>query len=314
MSYPTLAEIYEQTRAECGDKEVAGGQIYTDAILLPHVQGAVRAMWSVLANLAAPRIRKTLYYTLPANTSVLNPGSIESDYSQLAGRIGERGGLTSVAISNAVVSGNVLTITCSVAHGFSTGDVIVLEQIGGLVGANIMVAITVTSTTAFTANGVVASGTYTSGGFAVKSANEFAEIGMTTATPVATTQSVPYIAAAYFDGMYLRFNPASENRQLRIPYYASAVVPTTGTDRIMVNDSIDFLSMYAAWKACSAQGAPVLASALKEQAVGNGYEKGINGGALFRLVNGAVRAMQQLPPNERGPAPFREQNSNFSPF
>lgn len=314
MSYPTLTNIYDQARAECGDTEVAGGQIYTNTILLPHIQAAVRALWKAFRNTGAKRVLKTLYYTLPANTAVLSPVAVASDFSAVAPGIGERGGLTSVAISGAVQAATGLQITTGSSHGFSTGDVIVIEQVGGLVGANILASIAVSSSTVFIANGVVVTGSYTSGGYAVKSTNQFAYVPLVGTQPSASLQSSTAITAAFFDGQYIRFTPSTQNRQLRIPYYSSAEVPTTGSDQILIDDCIDFLAACAAWKACAAMGAPVRAAELKERAVGNEYDKGINGGELRRLIVSHVRAMQALPPNERGPAPFREQNNNFSPY
>lgn len=65
---------------------------------------------------------------------------------------------------------NATPISVTIAnHGFSTNDVIVISGVGGNTAANGVWTITVTGANAFTLNGSVGSGAYTTGGLAVKS-------------------------------------------------------------------------------------------------------------------------------------------------
>lgn len=312
MSLPTLTECYDQTRAECGDTEVSGGQIYTNTILLPHIQSATRALWRGLRNMAAPRVRRTFYYTLPANTSVFYPSSaLVTDFSEPSGPVAERGSLTSAAITAAVASGQNLSVTCGAGHGRATGDVVVLEQIAGLGGANVLCSITVSSGTVLLANGVLTTGTYTSGGYVVTSANEFSDIPWSTAAPLATTQSTAGLNACMYEAGAFRFLPSNDARQIRVRYWSSANVPVTGTDVIGLEDCIDFIAKFAGSNACKAQGAEQRSAELREEAVGPGFSRGIYGGEMLQLMQTAVRQIQNIPPYERGPRPFREQTNNL---
>lgn len=315
MASPTLTEIYSQTRAACGDTEVSGGQIYTDTLLLPHVQAATRRLWSALRNLATPRVRRTLYYTLPANTSVFFPSSAAvNDFSEPSGRVGVRGGVTLVAISTVTQSGQNLLVTTSAPHGLSTGAVVILERMTGMSGANIQATITVTGASTFTANGVVASGTYTTGGYAVTSSNDFAEIGYFDTLAAATNQSNTQVFGCVYREGRFQFTPASEAYQLRIFYWSSAEVPVAGGDVVAFNDSIDFLAKYAASEACRAQGAIDRYAMLRSEAVGDAYTNGIIGGDLRQLMQSAVRQMQNQSPYQRGPRSFREQHDDYGVY
>jgi len=307
MSFPTLTEVYEQTRAECGDTEVAGGQIYTNSLLLPHVQSATRTLWRGLRNLATPRVQRTFFYTLPANTNTFHPSTaLITDFSEPSGPVAQRGGLTSVAVSGALQGAMSLAITCSTAHNLTTGDTVVLEQLG-LSGSNILCTITVTSPTQFTANGVITTGPYSGGGFVVTSSNEFTALEYRQAIPSSTTRDSRGLAVAVYQNGYFQFLPSNEDQQIRITYWSSAQVPTTGADQIAFNDCIDFLAKYAGSMACKAQGANDRAATLKEESVGPRFNDGIFGGELRQLMQAAVRERQNLSPYERSPRPFREQ-------
>lgn len=314
MSFPTLSEIYEQTRWACGDTEVAGGQIYTNTLLLPHIQAATRELWRGMRNLAVPRVQRTFYYTLPANTAIFYPSTaLITDFSEPSGPISQRGSLTSVAITAAALagSGTGLNITCGSAHGLTTGQMVTLEQINGLQGANVLCSVTVTSSTAFTANGVVTTGTYSSGGYVVTSQNEFEDLVWVDRVPVSTTQSTQGIGAVVYKDGYFQFTPSTDNQQLRVQYWSSAKVPTTGTDVVAFNDCIDFISQFAASNACKSQGANDRAATLWDMAVGPAYTQGVKGGSMRELLLSAVRQRQNMDPYSRGPKPFREQTDNF---
>lgn len=312
MSFPTLTEIYEQTRSECGDTEVAGGQIYTNTLLLPHIQSACRELWRGMRNLAVPRVYRTFYYTLPANTSIFYPSTaLITDFSEPAGPISRRGSLTTVAVAAATQGSGYLDITCTGAHSLTTGDMVVLQQLGGLQGANVICTVTVTSATQLFANGVVTTGTFTSGGSIVTSRNEFGELPWCTVLP-ATTQATDGLNGVIYRGGFFEFTQSNTAQQIRVPYWSSANVPTTGSDAIAVNDSIDFIAQFAAAKACKAQGANDRAAALWEMAVGPSYTQGIKGGSLRELLVTAVRQIQNRDPYSRGPKPFRPQQDNFS--
>ncbi len=315
MSLPTLTECFTQTRAECGDTEVAGGQIYTDALLLPHIQNATRALWRGMRNLAIPRVRRALYYTLPANTSVFYPATaLVTDFSDPSGPVAARGGVTMIANIAATPVAAGLDITCPSPHGLVTGNTVVLEQIPTLKNVNVLCAITAGSATQLIANGVITTGTAVSGGYVTYSNNEFGDLQWATSIPSASNNTSTQLGAVLWQNGYFQFVPCSEAKQIRIFYWSSAQVPTAGSDQIGVNDCIDFISQFAASKAQKAQGANDRAATAMEQAVGPGYTRGNIGGELLQLLQAAVRERQNLPPYMRSPRPFREQAYSYTSY
>ncbi len=316
MSFPTLTECYAQTRAECGDTAVAGGQIYTDPMLLPHIQNATRALWRGMRNLAVPRVRRELYYTLPANTSIFYPAiALVTDFSEPSGPVAARGGVTMIANIAATPIARGVDITCSGPHGLTTGNTVVLEQIPTLKNINVQCAITVTSSFQLIADGVLTSGpSSTPGGYVTYSSNEFGDLQWATGIPSGVNNTSTQLGAVRWQNGYFQFVPCSEAKQLRIFYWSSAQVPTTGTDQIGVNDCIDFISQFAAGKAQKAQGANDRAATAMDQAVGPGYTRGTLGGELLQLLQTAVRERQNLPPYQRSPRPFREQAYSYTSY
>ena len=310
MSFPTVTEIYGQARASLADVEVSGGQIYTDAVLLPFVQEAVRRLKSVMKNVSDAMVIKTFYYVLPANTSVLAPSTAGiTDLTQPI-YVEERGDLSTASVSAATQGTGVLNVTTSAAHGFSTGNIVTLNALGGLKNANGLFAITVTGATTFTANGVVTVGTYTSGGVACYSTDHFSEMSARDQIKDVNEPTNTLNAYAWSDGQFF-FHAANEQRQLRVAYYSSATTPTSGSDIITIDDSLDFLATYAAAKAARSRRATSIAGDLIQDAVG-GYEgDGMIGGKLRELVNTGVKEWQNLSPEERRRKPFREQVTSW---
>jgi hypothetical protein len=76
-------------------------------------------------------------------------------------------GTTAKAITGAT-NATPISVTAT-AHGFSTGDFVVISQVGGNTAANGLFQITVVDANTFTLNGSAGSGAYTSGGNADKS-------------------------------------------------------------------------------------------------------------------------------------------------
>jgi Ubiquitin-activating enzyme E1 FCCH domain len=87
-----------------------------------------------------------IYITDPNFNNILNP--LEATFQ----------------VSNCTVATGVITVTTLGAHGYSTGDQVLTQGIGGVTNANGTNIITVTGSTTFTLNSVVGSGSYTTGG------------------------------------------------------------------------------------------------------------------------------------------------------
>lgn len=314
MANPTLDQVYTAARAILADTEVPGGQIYTDSILLPHVQSAVRRMAQAMRGITDSRIIRVFYYVLPANTSVLVPTTAGVTDMQEPIEVGQRSGLTVADISSITVNPSSITANTAVANDFATGDIVTLTTLNGLRYRPAQYAVTVVSGTQFIVNGLVATGTYIGGGKAVYSDNKFSDVQQSydiNFTGGNTQQQLD--SYAWRDGQFL-FKGSTDQRELKVTYYSSATVPTTGSDVIEVDDSLDFLATYAAAKAARGQGAKDIGSELMADAVGSSVDQGsVRGGRLYDLFNSAVKQWQQMSPEERRRKPFGQYSTGW-PF
>lgn len=298
MSQPTLSECYTRTREILGDIE-GGGQIYTNTVLLGHIQSSVRELFRSMRRYAVTKVVREVYYILPANTSVLVPSTAGiTDLAQPI-LIGERGGLTTSVVFGASQVATGLSITAT-AHLFVMGDVVTLNLLGGLKGAEGAFGVTVVNANTFIANGVIVTGTYTSGGVAARSDNYFYEVTIGTMIPVVrrSSDNDRIVNVAWREGK-LWFPVCDEDRQIQISYYSSADVPVGINDLITVDDSLDFIATYAASIAALANGADTLGGTLRVSAAGPRFDEGITGGQLFALMQSGVRELQNRPPEDR---------------
>ena len=309
MSYPTVSQIYSAARSNLADVEVSGGQMYTDAVLLPFVQEAVRRYFAIMKNVSDPHVVKSFYYVLPAYTSVLAPATAGINDLNQPIYVAERGDLTTASVSNAVQGATGLDVTTA-ANTFVTGNIVTLNGLVGLRNTDGAFAVTVNSSTSFTANGIVSAGTYVSGGLAAFSTNQF--------TPMASVDEITNLNEptntlnmyAWKDGQFF-FHAANQDRQIAVSYYSSANTPTTGADIITSDDSLDFLALYTAAKAARAYRAIAIYNDLILTAVGTYEQNGVIGGMLRELVNTGVKEWQNLSPEERRRKPFREQITSW---
>lgn len=296
MARPLVGDIYEAVRFHAGDTAIPGGQLFTNAFLQVFYQFAYSELFRALLSAQNPAIQQESYYDLPAYTSVLDPatagitglGEIES--------IEERGSVTEVAITGAVPAAALLTVT-AVGHPFVTGDQAVQYAIGGLsADADGLFTVTKTGANTYTANGCTATGTYTSGGTAAKSTEQFsAPLTYLDRIREITTTPVSELDEFAWEGDLIYFPPCSALRQLRITYQLSGDAPTDPTATIRIDDAKDFLAARTAGLALSSRGNRIKGQFYNEMAVGPKWGDGIAGGLLDQLLGPGVRALQNLP-------------------
>lgn len=298
MARPTVGDVYRAAAAHAGD---FNGQYYSDTVpgsrLDPFFSVAYSELFRASQNMQSPRVRQVNFYDLPAYTSVLDPDTAGISNLGEIERIEERGSVTEVAITGAVASAASLAIT-AVGHPFSTGDQVVQFGIAGLsADANGIFTITKTGANTYTANGCTATGTYTSGGTAAKSTEQFAEVIGPTQLSDVLSGSQTILGEFSWDGDIIRFPQCSALRQLRITYTLSGNAPTTDST-IPFDDSKDFLSIRTGGLALAARGNREKAEILNNLAVGPDWGRGIAGGILDQLLSAGVKALQNQPQNE----------------
>jgi len=88
------------------------------------------------------------------------------------------------------------------------------------------------------------------------------------------------------------FVGATTLRQIRITYWDTGQAPVSGSTG--VDGALTFLSKYEAAIVAPRKGYDELGARYMLQAVGAGYEQGVIGGALFRLIQPMVRSRQRV--------------------
>lgn len=301
MALPTVAECNTAAKARAAD---VSGDILTAAVLLPGIQSAYRKLYRKFANFGNPRIIRTVFYAVPINTSIISPATAGITDMGEPIALYERGGLTVVNVDGATPGAASLAVSTSTAHGRTTGDMVTLNQLGGIVGAEGMFSATVSDADDLIFNGLVATGTYGTGGVVGYSADRFrGPLRQLTNVLALPTDVSSQIEAAVWQGDRWYVSQASEVRQLAIDYYSSATVPTGDNDVIGVDDCIDFIAAEALSVVC-ATSAPQIAAAQRGEA--NDY--------LSDLVRGAVKSLQLSDQDSRSRPPFRSRGEYTSSF
>jgi hypothetical protein len=312
MAIPTASNVMDLARSHLGDEAVAGGEIFTNTILLPFVNSATRELFRVMQNIQLPRVKVQVYFNLPANTSILYPSTANIADMGEPEWVEERDISGTYAVSGCTLSSGVPTLTTA-THPLVTGQRVVTYGIGGITGAAGTWAITSSGVTSATLNGAVASGTYTSGGTMSYSTDAFASLEWADSISEAEDSGGTSLDRVAWIGDAFRFPSASTARQLRITYWSSAASLTSPSDSIGVDDSLDFLATRAAALAAASRGAESIAQRLNAQALGPKVtEADASGGLLRQLLSAAVLREQAEPGNRR--QPFRRRRAAYPWF
>ncbi len=297
---PLVSEVYLGARSVLGDTKTSAGEVFTDAILQPHLQTAFSELYRAMQQVQSPRLRQENYFNVPSLTGYVDPatafmynvGELES--------VEERGNVTAWAISNAVPGSGICTIT-SATTTLTSGAQGVVYGVGGITDdVNGIWTVTVNSPTSTQLNGCAATGAYTSGGVLSFSSEEFQVVSPVQRLDWVDRNPSDTFQRYAWERDILRFPPANNVRQIRVVYSLSGDAPTTTTASIGIDDSLDFLKYRIAGLAGPAKGMMARAELYRNIAVGPRWEsEGIEGGILDQLLNSGVRNLQRLPPSQR---------------
>ena len=326
MSFPTALNVFDLCRSNLGDEAVSGGELYTNTLLLPFLNAANREMFRVLESLQLPRVKTYAYYNLPANTGVLYPATASITDLHEPETVSVRSIAGTYIVTGCALPGGVPTLELSAStkwfvwgvDAFGTpvitttvvpGDTaVVVWGVGGVTGVADSWIVTRVDDTHITLNGAVATGTYTSGGYASTSNDSFVDldwvddVGVTDAAGDAPTE-VAWVGGAF------RMKPSTVAQQLRIAYWTSAPAITSINDVIAVDDSLDYLAARTAGMAAYSRGGISIAEGLALRALGPTGQADASGGLLRQVfVNAVLREQAEQPIRRK---PYRQKRSAY---
>jgi len=307
---PSLQQVLDEARSKIGDE---AGEVFDNTKLQPYFAQAYRGLWRTMATLSNPRVHREAFFVLPAHTAFLDPATAGlTDFGD-PDLLEERGNFVVQSITGAVADPSGVGVIVTIAgHGDATGNIVTCNGVQGMAGTDGDWGITVLDPDTFVLNGAVPVGTYSSGGTVVKSGEDFTEVvdaDLTHHTFPAGESST--LGNYRWMGDKFHFPPCSQDRQLRITYWASGTAPSLSTVSIGIDDALDFLATYTAGLAISARSpmGSVRGKELINEAIGPKTIADGSGGLLWELLNGAVKSMQRIDPCQRRRRPFREPRS-----
>lgn len=294
---PTVAQVLSAARSHLDDILVVSGEVFTDAVLTPFLQTAYNELISKLSKISAGEITKTAYYTLPSRTTYLTPELMGlTDFDEPIS-VAERGGLRTAVVTGASAAAPIVVTAAD--HPFSDLEEVIVSKVGP--EANGRWFINYINSSSFSLRGSTSATTYSAiTASATASTEKFVELrAVDNLSQLSLGESLGEYE--WEDGA-LRFPGATEDRQLKIEYRPSGVVPAAG--KVGIPNSFNFLSARTAALAAAPHGNPLMVSHLNELCFGI-PSRGISG-FLDDVIRPAVLSMQR---HVWRPAPFRRRRT-----
>lgn len=287
MADCTVSDIYGDVRALLGDTLT---EIFDDSTLAVPFGQAYRELHDCLINNGLPPARREAYPVLPAYTGVLVPAAFNITDLDEPIEVWERGNILSVAIST-LTNATPIVVTTASAHGVSANTEVTLYGVSTPTVVNDNWWVSVPANNQLALNGSVASGAYGAGGYVAWSSDRWVICNPTDSI----TQVQPGNRLQYVQWERGRFNfrPATEQRQLKIVYWASGAAPASGN--IGIDNARSFLALATAYRAALMRDMGDRSQQLKLEAYGPELIPNVSGGALRSLVNPMVKEMQKRP-------------------
>lgn len=293
----TIGDCIDLAQQKLGDES---GELFTDAILRPHIISAFRDLGRLIKNVQIPRAKRIRYAQILANQSSFTfdwspqaSGPALPDFaSQIA--IEERAETSSYSISTISGTGSdSITITTSVAHGLTVGNMVALIGTGWRWLDGMHAVYSIPSSSSFTVRGTYAAGT-TNVGVVSIGQDRFQPVSIEPWIRDYPQTLVNQLESVAVAENTLLFAPCNNNRQVRIVYNADADNLASDSDLIGWDDAIDFLAVVGGQYAASSKGAQGKADMLEVLAFGPSRNRTNPDGGLARaLLADAVRSEQQ---------------------
>lgn len=299
---PTVAQVYGRARGVLAEDEVTAGEMFSDAYLYPRLQTAFNDLFRAYQTYGTLTGERALYYVLPANTSHFRPSQagVVNFGEPINDGVFQRRVTALLTITNVVPdpTNALCRVTVSAPHGMATGDDVIIYGVGGVSeDVNDEWPVTVIDPTQFDLNGCFSTGTYTSGGRASTSPDEW-EVLQHSHAEISLAQAAsgnPQRVYTWKNDTF-RFYPSTDQRQLKIQHTISGNIPENRlTFSLSVDDSLDFLAYRTAALAAYDKGADDAGQRADLLAIGPDGRADGSGGFLEALIAEAVKTLQQTP-------------------
>jgi hypothetical protein len=238
-----VSDVLTSAMSQLGDPD---GEITQE--IVDDFQTAYSELTDAALKIAAPEITREVYFTLPANTSVLFPVQLGvTDFAEPS-QIYERGNVQAVNIVS-ITDGTPLSVVTSGAPSPVDGRV----EISGATGPSPLPGwvnrdwfITPTGTNTFTLNGSITTGlggVIANTGTVNWSSDGFVKMNQLDVQPPAAPPALQNLGAWRWADRFIYFpNGSNQPRQLWIEYLADATPPASGIIGLFNGRELKFLA------------------------------------------------------------------------
>jgi len=326
---PTIAQVCDRTRHHLGDTQVAGGETYTNTLLLEWVKAAIEGMQSGLGMVGAIRQRRIGFIPIMGgDVSQFNPRVWIPDCGRVM-EIYHRPLISRTQITGAIFSGGPpyptsLGITCGAAHGRASNDQVettgLFPNSSPARGMNSSFRAIVTGANTLSVIGEFYSGAITVG------ADSWLLWGgaegwhkLNGKDDLLNPQGVPGLPQWAEHGNGIWISPPGSPTQLRVVYeFSDAMNFIASGDYVGYPGSLGFLGLWTAFLAGSSKGAQgALLTELRTQAIGapvGGITPTADrptGGALHALIVAETKRQQRT---AKARPPYRNYRRPIGPL
>lgn len=287
MADCTVADVLTKAQSVLGDPD---GEITQE--LVDDYGTTYGDLMACLMKISSPEVTREVYYTVPANTGVIDPSSLGvTDFGEPQ-QMWERGNVSSVNVTG-FTDGTPITIT--LAASVSSAQI----ELNGIQGVPDWVNrdwyITPAGGNNYTLNGSVACGSAGTGGTAMFSADSFIKMFNQDVMPMAGPPVVGSVLGFWrWTNGKIYVPGANEPRQVWIEYLADDTPPASGPIGLCQGRELNFLAYGTA-----ARFAPkrqiVMGPQIGQWAYGPSGEPDGSGGMLRELLVPIMQQQAQLP-------------------
>lgn len=287
----TLADVFNSSRALLG--ETGGAVVFTDSVLQQYFNLAYPEMWQIMAMVQTPRVKRELYWIVPAYTTQLDPQAIGATDFAEPELMWERGNLQSVAIAT-TSNATPIAVATSTPHNLASSADVTVSGVSGTSAPWGRWFVTVTGPSGLTLNGSVTDGTAGTGGVVVSSPEWFDNSPVTCINYPTDSQQLRNRLGTYmWEQNVLKFRGATAAAQIRLTYWASASPPSSTATVIAIDDAMTYLSTRLASLAAQGKAWDSMADRLELRALGPHRMADGSGGLLRDFLVSQVKGLQR---------------------
>lgn len=304
----SVEDVFNSARALLG--ETGGPIVFTDSVLQQYFNLAYPEMWQIMAMIQTPRVKRELYWIVPAYTTQFDPQSVGATDFAEPELMWERGNLTSVVIAT-TSNATPIAVATSAPHNLASSADVTVSGVAGTSAPWGRWFVTVTGPSGLTLNGSVTDGSAGTGGALVSSPEWFDNNPVACiAYPTDSQQLRSRLGTFMWEQNVLKFRGATAAAQIRLTYWASGSPPSSTATVLGIDDCMSYLATRTASLAAQGKGWDNMADRWELKALGPKRMADGSGGLLRDFLVSQVKGLQRTSHRRRPFSPGVDGGAN----